>query len=324
MIRVLAISALALIAAVTSSGVAWAQDYPSRPIRIIVGYPPGAGVDFTARLFADRLKTAFNQSTIVENRAGAGGAIAADYVSHADSDGYTLMYAVGSDLVWTKFLTKRATVDPLKDLTPVATVISSVNCIAVNAASPLKSFKDLVDFAKLNPGKLTYGTSGIQSYYYLIGEMLREQGVDMLHVPYKGNAPVVSALLTRETDVALTTLASVAPHVASGIVRILAVMESTRYPGAPDIPTIKATLPNFNAPLSWFGFFGPPGVPQPIVEKLNAEIGNALKSPDVVEKIRSLNLNVFPTKASELRPLILESTDTFAQLIKTMNIKPID
>src|SRR6185295_14034348 len=123
---------------------------------------------------------------------------------------------------WTKFLTKKTTVDPLKDLTPIATVISSVNCVAVNAAHPLQSFQELVEFTKRNPGKLTYGTSGVQSYYYLIGETLRQQGVDMLHVPYKGNAPVVTAMLTREVDVALTTLASVAPHVANGTVKVLA------------------------------------------------------------------------------------------------------
>jgi tripartite-type tricarboxylate transporter receptor subunit TctC len=319
----LAFSALVLTA-VLASPAGSAQDYPSKPIRIVVGYPPGAGVDFTARVFADRLKEAFGQPTIVENRPGAGGMTAAESVSRAEPDGYTLMYAVGSDLVWTKFLTSRATIDPLKDLTPIATVISSVNCVAVNASHPLGSFKELVEFSKRNSSKLTYGTSGVQSYYYLIGEALRQQGVDMLHVPYRGNAPVVAALLTKEIDVALTTLASVLPYVASGNVKVLAVMEPNRYAGAPDIPAISESLPAFNAPLSWFGFFGPPGMPEPIVDKLNAEIGNALRSVEIRDKIRSLNLNVFPTQASELRPLILSSTEAFEQLIKTMNIKPID
>jgi tripartite-type tricarboxylate transporter receptor subunit TctC len=315
---------LALIAILASPKAGNAQDYPSKPIRIVVGYPPGAGIDFTARLFADWLKAALGQPVLVENRAGAGGELAADYVSRAEPDGYTLMYAVGSDLVWTKFLTRRATIDPLKDLTPIATVISSVNCVAVNAALPIKSFRELVELAKASPGKLTYGTSGIQSYYYLIGEALRQQGVDMLHVPYKGNAPVVSALLSREIDVALTTLASVAPHVESGTVRTLAVMEPKRYPSAPEVPAISEVLPAFRAPLSWFGFFGPPGMPEPVVEKLHAEIGKALTATEIRDKIKSLNLNVFATARSEVRPLLLESTETFAQLIKSMNIKPID
>ena len=131
-------------------------------------------------------------------------------------------------------------------------------------------------------------------------------------------------MLTREIDVALTTLASVIPQVESGKVRVLAVLEPTRVAGAPNLPAIREVLPAFNAPQSWFGFFGPPGMPQPIVEKLNGEIGKALKSTEISEKIRNLNLNVFATQASELRPLILESTETFDQLIKTMGIKPID
>jgi tripartite-type tricarboxylate transporter receptor subunit TctC len=224
-----------------------AQDYPARPIRIIVGYPPGAGLDFTARLFAEWLKAALGQPTVVENRVGAGGEIAADYVSHAAPDGYTLMYAVGNDLVWTKFLTKRLAIDPLKDLTPIASVISSVNCVAVNAAHSLSSFKELIEFTRQNPGKLTYGTAGIQSYYYLIGEALRQQGVDMLHVPYKGTAPLVPALLGREIDVALTTVNSVASQVAGGNIRILAVMQPERYAQLPDVPTIRELLPSFNA-----------------------------------------------------------------------------
>jgi tripartite-type tricarboxylate transporter receptor subunit TctC len=324
MIRVLALPTFALIAALTWPPASNAQSYPSKPIRIIVGYPPGAGIDFTARLFAERLKTALGQPVLVENKAGAGGELAAEYVSRSDPDGYTLMYAVGSDLVWTKFLTRRATVDPLKDLTPIATVISSVNCVAVNAAFPIKSFEELVEFTRANPGKLTYGTAGIQSYYYLIGEALKQHGIDMLHVPYKGNAPVVSALLSREIDVALTTLASVAAHVESGTVKPLAVMEAKRYPGVPEVPAISEVLPTFDAPLSWFGFFGPPGMSQEVLRKLHAEISQALSSTEIRDKIKSLNLNIFPTTASEVRPLIMESTETFGRLIKSTNIKPID
>lgn len=318
--RIVATLTLALVA--LAPGVSSAQDYPSRPIHIVVGYPPGAGVDFTARLFADWLRTALGQPTIVENRAGAGGEIAAEYVAHADPDGYTLFYAVGSDLEWTRFLSKQPVVDPLKDLTPIATVISSVNCIAVNAASPFGTFGDLVAYTRRNPGKLTYGTAGTLSYYYLIGQALKQQGVDMLHVPYKGNAPVLAALLGRETDVALTTLGSIKPYVATGKLRILAVMEPERFGGAPDVPTIAETLPKFRAPRSWFGFFGPAGVPQPVVMKLNAEIGNALHSSGIADKIRNLDLNVFPTGASEIRPLIVESTQTFESLIVSMHIKP--
>ena len=324
MLRRTTIQALAAITLLTLPMITNAQEYPSQPIRIIVGYPPGAGIDFTARLFADRLKTAFDRPVLVENRAGASGQLAAEYVSHAEPDGYTLVYAVGSDYTWTKLLSDQPTVDPLKDLTPIATAISSVNCIAVNAASPIKTLQDLVAFTKQNPGKLTYGTAGVQSYYFLIGQALKQQGVDMLHVPYKGTPPVVSALLSREIDVGLTTLASVAPHVANGNVRVLAVMESKRYPGTPDIPAVSEVLPKFRAPLSWFGLFGPPRLPEDITEKLHHEIGKALNDPEIQGKIKDLNLTPFPTQSSEIRPLIIESTNTFAEFIKAMNIKPAD
>ncbi|MGB6538517.1 MAG: tripartite tricarboxylate transporter substrate binding protein [Xanthobacteraceae bacterium] len=322
MTRIAALCLFALLAA--SPVAAAAQNYPSHPVRIIVGYPAGGGVDYTARLFATRLQAAFGQPAIVENRPGAGGEIAAEYVAHAEPDGYTLFYAVGSDLEWTKFLTRRRTIDPLKELTPIASVISSVNCAAVNAAHPLRSFADLVAFAKRNPGKLTYGTAGTQSYYYLIGLALKQQGVDMLHVPYKGNAPVVSALLGRQVDVALTTLGSVAPLAKTGAIRILAVMEPKRFAAAPEIPAMNEVLPDFRAPLSWFGFFGPAGLPQPIVDQLGAEIGKAARSPDIDQKVRKLDLNVFSTGPHEIRPLIADSTETFQRLIVAMDIKPAD
>jgi len=324
MIRHVTICVLAAIAVLIPPAIAGAQDYPAQPIRIIVGYPPGAGIDFTARLFADWLKTAFDKPVVVENRPGASGQLAAEFVSHAPADGYTLVYAVGSDFTWTKFLTDQPSIDPLKDLTPVATAISSVNCIAVNAASPIKTLQDLIAFTKQNPGKLTYGTAGVQSYYYLIGQALKQQGVDMLHVPYKGTPPVVSALLSREIDVGLTTLASVVPHIASGNVRVLAVLEPNRYPGVPDVPAVSEVLPKFHAPLSWFGFFGPPGLPQPIADKLHSEIGKALANSEIQDKIKGLNLTPFPTQSGEIRPLIVESTETFAKFIKSMNIKPAD
>ena len=324
MIRIAILSASALFAFALAPATATAQEYPSRPIRIVVGYSPGAGIDFTARLFADWMKKAFGQSVIVENRPGASGNIAAEYVSHAEPDGYTLIYAVGSDLEWTKFLTKQRAVDPLTELTPIATVISAVNCVAVNASRPFATFKELVEYTKQNPGKLTYGTAGTQSYYYLMGQALKQQGVDMLPVPYTGNAPVATALLAGETDAALTALGAVSPYVKSGNVRVLAVMEPKRFSRVPNIPAISEILPDFHAPRAWFGLFGPPGLPQPIVQKLSAEIGAALRSPEIDEKIQNLDFNIFPTDANDVRPLIVDSTETFRRLIETMNIQPAD
>jgi len=315
---------LVLLSVVTLPMTAEAQTYPAKPIRVVVGYPPGGGVDYTARLVSQRLSSELGQPIIVENRAGAGGTIGEEFVSRADPDGYTILYAVGSDLASRKFLTRKPTIDPLRDLTPVATVVGSVNCIVVGPSFPAKSFKELVESAKRNPGKLTYGTSGVQSYYYLIGELLKQNGMNMLHVPYKGNAPVVTALIGGEIDIALVNFAAVLPHLNSGKAKALAVLESRRYAGAPDVPTVSEELPAFKAPLSWFGFFGPPGLPQPIVERLNAEVAKALESPEVSSKIGAVHLNILITPPAQLRSFIMDTSDSFSKIIKSANIQPSD
>lgn len=315
---------LVLLPVLILPAAAQAQPYPAKSIRIVIGYPPGGGVDFTGRLIAQRLGSVFGQPVIVENRPGAGASIAEDFVSKSEPDGYTLLYAVGSDTASRKFFTRKPTLDPLKDLTPIATVVGSVNCIAVSASHPAKSFKQLIELARRDQGKLTYGTSGIQSYYYLIGELLKQNGMNMLHVPYKGNAPVVTALVGGEIDIALVNLASVLPHLNSGKARALAVLEAKRYPGAPEVPTVSEELPAFKAPPSWFGFFGPPGLPQPIVERLNAEVAKALESPEVRSKISGIHLNIFVTPPAQLRSFIMETAESFRKVVESAKIQPYD
>jgi tripartite-type tricarboxylate transporter receptor subunit TctC len=322
--RILQALALVLAAALLAPAESRAQAYPSRVVKVVVPYPPGGGVDFTARLIVQRLSASLGQPFIVENRPGAGGSIGEDFVSKSEPDGYTLAYAVGSDLASRKFFTRKPTLDPLKDFTPIATAVGSVNCIAVSGSHPAKSFRELVEMTRRSPGKLTYGTSGVQSYYYLIGELLRHNGMDMVHVPYKGNAPVAVALVGGEIDVALINLAPMVPHLTSGKARALAVIEAKRYPGAPDIPTVSETLPDFKAPPSWFGFFGPPGLAQPIVEKLNAEVAAALESPGVRGKINGIQLNVIVTPAAQMRPLIVETAESFRKVVESAKIQPYD
>lgn len=323
MLRALTSTLLSIVATLASFSIANAQSYPTRPVRVIVGFPPGAGVDFTARVIAERLQATLKQPFIVENKPGVGGNLAAEYVSNLEPDGYTLLYGVSSSMVWTKFLAKRA-IDPSKDLTPIASAVLSVNCVAVNARSSITSFSDLVKFAKAQPGKLTYGTTGVQSYYYIIGETLRHLGVDMLHIPYSGNAPSVTALLAREIDVSLVNLGSVAPHVADGSLRVIAVVESDRYSGAPDVPAIREVLPAFDAPASWFGFFGPRNMPQPLVERINSEVRKAIASPEIAAKIDTMQSRVLSAAADETRAMVEHQDRAFAEIIKTMSIKKID
>lgn len=315
-------TALGALMALTAAG--QAKAFPDKPIRLVIGYPPGGGIDFTGRLIADRLSRELGQPVVVENRPGAGGQIGAEAVSKARADGYTLLFTVGSDLTWTRFMTRRKTVDPLTELTPVATAVASVSCLAVDAGSPYKTLQDLVTAARQSPGKLTYGTAGVQTVYYLYGEMLKQNGVTFTHVPYTGTPPIVPALLGHEIDVGALTLAIARPLAASGKLRLLGVFDPTRYQGTPDVPTIKEVVPGFNAPVSWFGFFGPPGLPAPIGQRLNADVAKAVQSPEIAEKIAVQSQRPMITPYDKMRPLMQETTEIFRKLIETARIKPLD
>ncbi|HEV8262406.1 MAG TPA: tripartite tricarboxylate transporter substrate binding protein [Burkholderiales bacterium] len=325
MTRVFATAAalcLLLVAALPMA--AHAQSYRAKPIRLIVAFPPGGSVDLTARIISEKLSLSLGQPIVVENRAGASGAIAEEFVSRATPDGYTILYTANSNMITRQFLSKSATVDPLRDLTPVATAVLSVNVVAVGTSHPATSLKELFEHARRNPGKLTYSSGGNSSYHHLIGELLKQHGIDLLQVPYKGLGPALTALVAGEVDIALTNFATALPHVKSGKVKVLAVLESSRYPETPDVPTVSEALPGFKAPPSWFGFFGPAGLPQPIVVSLNGEIAKVLESSEVSARIRGVYLNVLITPPEKLRPLILETTETFGRIVKSAGIQPTD
>lgn len=322
--RILVSVVLALLATVAASVAGRAQTFPDKPIRLVIGYPPGGGIDFTGRLIADRLSRELGQPVVVENRAGAGGQIGADAVSKARADGYTLLFTVGSDLTWTRFMTRRKTIDPLTELTPIATAVASVSGLAVDAGSPYKTLRDLVDAARRNPGKLTYGTAGIQTVYYLYGEMLKQNGVSMTHVPYTGTPPIVPALLAHEIDVGALTLAIARPLADGGKLRLLGVFDPTRFPATPDVPAIKEVLPGFNAPVSWFGFFAPPDLPPAVAERLNADVAKAVQSPDIEQKIAAQSQRPMITPYDQMRPLLQQTTEIFHTLIVAAKIQPLD
>lgn len=323
--RLLPIAVLTLISIAALPITTQAQAYPAKPIRMIVSFPPGGMIDFTGRLISEKLSASLGQPIVVENRAGAGGRIAEEFVSRAASDGYTLLYTVGSNMTMQKFLSKSPSVDPLRDLTPIATAVLSVNVVAVRTSHPASSLRELFDMAKRNPGKLTYSSSGISSYHHLIGELLKHQhGIDFLHVPYKGSGPALTALVAGDVELTLSPFAVVLPQVKAGKVKVFAVMESNRYPGEPEIPTIGELLPGFKAPPSWFGFFGPPGLPQAIAARLNDELAKVLGSPEVGDRIRGGYQNVLVTPLNRMHPFLLETAETVGSIVKAAGIQPTD
>jgi tripartite-type tricarboxylate transporter receptor subunit TctC len=290
---------LGAIVLAAQTATAPAQDYPSRPVTIVVGYTPGATSDLLARTMAERLNAAWGQSVIVDNRSGVGGNIAAGYVARAPADGYTLM--VGTDAIMTSnvFLYKNTPFDPVKDFAPITNAGANIICLAVHVDLPVISVAELIAYAKANPGKLQYGSSGIGSPHHLAGELLRQKtGIDIVHVPYRGGGATINDLLGGHIKVAFLSLSSAVPHLNSGKIRIVAVVEKGRYAAMPDIPTIGESVPGFEM-SSWVGFFAPAPTPPRLLGRLNDAMVNVLKIDAVKEKLAALGLAVTPSTPAE-------------------------
>ena len=249
MVRIVA--AVAICGAVVSS--ALAQTYPSKPITIVIGYTPGAVSDLTARTIADGLNRAWGQPVIVDNRPGSGGNIGAALVARAAPDGYTLMIGTDAQMASNVHLYKHAGFDPVKDFAPVAYAGANIICLAVNAELPIKTVADVIAYAKANPGKLNYGSSGTGSPHHLAGELLHQKtGIDIAHIPYKGGGAAVNDLLGGHIGMAFLSLSAAVPHMDTGKIRIVALVEKQRYAAMPDVPTIGETVPGFEM-SSWIG-----------------------------------------------------------------------
>src|SRR6266436_191257 len=319
-VRVSALGAVVLAAQMMTAP-ALAQDYPTRPVTIVVGYTPGATSDLLARTVAERLNASWSQPVIVDNRSGVAGNIAAAYVARAAGDGYTLM--VGTDAMMTSnvFLYKNTPFDPIKDFAPITNAGANIICLAVHVELPVNSVVELIAYAKANPGKLQYGSSGIGSPHHLAGELLRQKtGIDIVHVPYRGGGATINDLLGGHIKVAFLSVSTAVPHLGSGKIKIVAVVEKTRYAAMPDIPTIGETVPGFEM-SSWLGFFAPAGTPAPLLARLNEAMVKALTTDAVKEKLAALGLAVAPSTPAELAAIVKEGLAVRGQLVKAANIQ---
>jgi tripartite-type tricarboxylate transporter receptor subunit TctC len=319
LMRILAGTVALAMAIGTAPG--WAQDYPSRPVTIVVGYTPGATSDLLARTVAERLNAAWGQSVIVDNRSGVGGNIAAAYVARAPADGYTLM--VGTDAIMTSnvFLYKNTPFDPVKDFAPITNAGANIICLAVHVDLPVRTVAELIAHARANPGMLQYGSSGTGSPHHLAGELLRQKtGIDVVHVPYRGGGATINDLIGGHIRVAFLSLSTAVPHLSSGKIRIVAVVERTRYAGMPDVPTIGETVPGFEM-SSWLGFFAPAATPAPLVARLNEAMVKVLTAEVVKDKLATLGLVVAPSTPDELAAIIKDGLAVRGQLVKAANIQ---
>ena len=296
--------------------------YPTKPIRLVVPFPAGGATDILAREVAKHLTDAWGQSVVVDNRPGAGGNIGSELVAKSAPDGYTLeMGTVGTHAINASLYSKMP-YDHVKDFVPVILVAGVPNVLEVNPSVPVNSVQELIAYAKANPGKLNFASSGSGTSIHLSGELFKVMaGVQMTHVPYKGSAPALADLLGGQVQLMFDNLPPSLPQIKAGKLRALAVTSATRAPALPDVPTVaEAGLPGFEA-SSWFGVLAPAGTPPAIVAKLNAEIAKWLTSPEAKEKLASVGANIAGGTPEDFARHIQAETAKWAKVVKESGAK---
>ncbi|WP_019701944.1 tripartite tricarboxylate transporter substrate binding protein [Paracidovorax oryzae] len=298
-------------------GLAAAQAFPSKPITIIVPFAAGGTTDILARIIAQGMGAELGQSVVVDNRAGAGGNIGGQVAARAPADGYTLfMGTVGTHAI-NAALYKKMPFDPIKDFAPLTRVANVPNLLVANPAQPFKTVQELIAYAKANPGKINFGSSGSGSSIHLSGELFKSMAkVDMQHVPYKGSAPAVTDLLGNQIAIMFDNMPSAIQHVRSGKLRAIAVTTARRSPELPDVPTIaEAGVPGYEA-TSWFGMFAPAATPAPVVAQLNATIVKVLAQPDIKKKLAEQGAEAAGETPAQFADFIQKESVKWGKVVK--------
>jgi tripartite-type tricarboxylate transporter receptor subunit TctC len=318
----LALCALLALAAVAIAPGGAAQSYPSRPVKLVVPFPPGGPLDATGRLVAQKLTDTWGQPVVVENRPGAGGNIGADLVAKAAPDGYTILLGALSTHAVNPTLYPNMPYDAVKDFAPITLLATTPNVLVVNPSLPVNSVKELIAYAKANPGKLAFGSGSNGSAGHLAGELFKvETGTDIIHVPYKGAAPAMQALLAGDVQFMFDNLASATPQVKAGKLKALAVTTARRSPLAPDLPTMaEAGLPGFDI-TTWYGLMAPAGTPSAIVAKWNVEVTKILGTPDVKERLAAQGAEAAPMTPDQFAAFIKAEIPKYARIVKASGAK---
>lgn len=306
----------------TLANSAGAQAYPQRPIKLVVPYAAGAAADLLARLVGEPLGRGLGQPVIVDNRSGAGGTLGAEATAKAPADGYTLVLGTDASQATNIYLSKKFPYDPVKSFTPIAPAAVNHIVLVVHPSLPIKSVAELILYAKAHPKELSFGSSGTGSAHHLAGELLNEKaGIDLLHIPYKGGGPAMTDLLGGTIKLLFASMATAKPYIDGGKVRALGMVEDKRFHGMPNLPTIGETVPGY-AISSWFAFFGPAGLPPPVVARLNAEINKALARPALRESLEISGMSATGGQPEELAALLKTELSEREKLVKAAGIEP--
>ena len=299
---------------------AWAQIYPSRPVRIVVGLTAGSASDIVARLMGQWLSERLGQPFVIENRPGAGSNIAAEAVIRAAPDGYTLLLAASPNAI-NASLYDRLSFNLIRDIAPVAAISREPNILVVNPSVPTRTVPELIAYAKANPGRINMGSAGNGTTSHLAGEMFKMMaGVDMVHVPYRGGGPALSDLLAGQVQVFFPPMVVPIEQVRASKLRALAVTTASRAMALPDIPTVGEFVPGYEASV-WFGLGSPKGTPADIINKLNQEVNAALADPKIKSRIAELGGNALAGSPADFGKLIADETEKWGKVVRAANIK---
>jgi tripartite-type tricarboxylate transporter receptor subunit TctC len=308
-------------AALPLSCIAWAQTYPTRPVRIVVGFPPGGGADITARLIGQWLSERLGQQFVIDNRPGAGSNIATEAVVRAPADGYTLLI-VGTFNAFNATLYDKLNFNFIRDIAPVAGIIVVPNVMVVHPSFPAKTILEFIAYSKSNPGKVNMGSGTPGAAMHVSGELFKIMaGIDMVHVFYRGAGPTLTDLLAGQVQVSFPTMPASIEHIRAGRLRALAVTTATRSDALPDIPTVGEFLPGYEG-SNWYGLGVPKAAPAEIVNKLNKEVNAALDDPKMKARLADLGGTPLPGSPADFAKLIADDTEKWRKVIRAANIKP--
>ena len=303
-----------------TSGVAHAQSYPARPVRLVIGYTPGGSADLTARLMGQWLSEKLGQSFVIENRPGGGTNIATESVVRAAPDGYTLLLVAPANAI-NATLYEKLNFDFLREMEPIAGIIRFPNVVVVHPSVPVNSIPELIAYAKANPGKLNMASSGNGSTIQMSGELFKMlTGINMVHVPYRGGAPALTDLLSGQVQVMFDNIPTCAEHVKSGKLRGLAVTSTTRSDVLPDLPVVADFLPGYEA-SAWYGIAAPKGTPPEVIERLNKAVNEILADPKAKARFAEIGAFLLPGSATDFGKLLANETEKWGKVVKFAGAK---
>jgi tripartite-type tricarboxylate transporter receptor subunit TctC len=316
------IAALCCVLLLSCGYPAQAEEYPVKPIRWIVPFPPGGGTDIVARILGQKLSETLGQQVVIDNRGGAGSMVGTEIAARSAPDGYTQLFATAAGTIINPLLNPNISYDPVKDFAPVTLLVVNPQLLVVNSSVPINSVKELIAYAKANPGKLNYGSSGKGAANHLCMELLKSMaGIDMVHVPYKGAGPAITDLLGGSVQLMFNPMPPLLPLVKAGKLRALAVGDAQRSPAMPDIPTVaEGGVPGYEYVL-WYGLFAPAKTPKNIIGKLNAQLAKILADPEMVQRLMAQGADPRSTTPEALGQFMREDTERLKKVIRAAGIK---